>query len=694
MTRRVRISLVLLLTALAGVSPAGARVWSPHRSERHATHKRPRHRHHPRPHPTIHRATQPSEFATTTTLTCPDPAAEGVPLSVTGAVTAGPSPLADHPVQVVFWAPNAPGPETQDVWTNSQGAFAATVSSPHQHESGTWEVTASFAGDTVYSASGGGCAAHVRRLASSMSITCPAGTVAAGAPFDIMGTVSPAMGQNVSVSFQSPSGLTTTDPVPVQSDGGLTDQTAAAPASGGGGTWSVTASWGDSIHELVMASCQLHVQFDAPQVGDIGYQSCLGGHVGPPDCGAAPFDEVRALAVSPDGKQLYVVGNGRLDVLARDATNQTLTPVACFGPAPCTTVPAGALPDPRGPVSQQGYRDAEQMSIAISSDGSTLAVGGSTWADTGSAFGSVAVFSRATDGSLTFRSCVANDTSSGCAAGSSPLFGNIRTVTVNADGSRIFAGGDALVELANNANGSLSLVDCVSASVSGCLTPPLGSNSVYAEGLTLTPTGNSLIVANASNVTAWSIDSSTGQFSYSFCAGPSGYGNSCAVVTPSTPNPAGQNFSSVAYDATRNQLYTITGHMLEIINLGGFQPAVTCIDSGEGVASCTHIADTALNQADFLAISPDGSNVYVGGEEHSTYDSDVFPGDIAAFRVESDNSLTWLNCVGDGYAGCSNADQGSFSGMTSLVVSPDDSDVYVGSWAAGSVVTLKRYTGP
>jgi DNA-binding beta-propeller fold protein YncE len=98
--------------------------------------------------------------------------------------------------------------------------------------------------------------------------------------------------------------------------------------------------------------------------------------------------------------------------------------------------------------------------------------------------------------------------------------------------------------------------------------------------------------------------------------------------------------------------------------------------------ACTDIANAPLGGANGVAVSPDGSSVYV-----TSVDSDS----ITTFRRAPNGALTFAGCLADDAAqGCTDLPLSPLNGANGVAVSPDGDSVYVTGVFANSVVHFVR----
>lgn len=175
-------------------------------------------------------------------------------------------------------------------------------------------------------------------------------------------------------------------------------------------------------HQLYATAPESHAVdvFTRGASGTLTQSSCL--MTGPPPglCNASQFkDSPRKLALSPDGKNVYVVdssgGNGRLDVLARDPATGALSDSSCvdfLAPPPEkheeseeekeeSKEEEKREPAPAGPCTSHAAGLSNVSLVAVSGDGTAVYAFGS---------GTAAFFARdPATGKLTETSCAANE---------------------------------------------------------------------------------------------------------------------------------------------------------------------------------------------------------------------------------------------------------------------------------------------
>jgi 6-phosphogluconolactonase (cycloisomerase 2 family) len=336
--------------------------------------------------------------------------------------------------------------------------------------------------------------------------------------------------------------------------------------------------------------------------GVLSFQQCIGD--GSVSCTAtSPTDalgEPRSVAVSPDGKSVYVASfdAGVVDVFSRDTSTGTLTFTGCIGEeSGCTsTTPSKAL---------EGA-DA----VAVSPNGASAYVG---------AEGSLDVFERNTStGALTYKHCIGE--LSGCTSTSpTKAVVGVRSVSVSADGHSVYASNGAFGTLDSfereASTGALTFESCIGDSGSICADSlpntaleGAGSVTTSADGLSVYVAANG--VPSAGGLVAFTRDTSTGALSYQGCFGQEG------GCTATSPLDAVEKPYSVAVSPDGASVYTAAEGPNAVATFTrntstGALSYEGCIGNDESEAGCTATSPLdALNDADSVVVSPGGSNVY------------------------------------------------------------------------------------
>jgi len=345
-----------------------------------------------------------------------------------------------------------------------------------------------------------------------------------------------------------------------------------------------------------------------------------------------------AIAISPDGKNVYVVGVDTGDVgniaeftrSSNGSLTQLASPNSCIG----ETRPAGV---PTSVCPTTGHGLSNPAAVVVSPDGANVYVAD----ESGNA---VAEFARGAGGALTQlaspNNCIAEG-GSDCGTTTAKGLDGAQSLAISPDGSSLYAGGDdTIAELTRNANGSLTQL----ASPNNCIQEAaddandcdnetgVGVRDVVS--LAVSPDGENLYSSEGNYTGAVAEFARNANGSLTQLSG----GNDCVEENPAqdTLSPEGCG--------------TRTGHGL-----------------GEGGA---------------LQISPDGANVYVAASEDDC--DTTCHAAVAEFARNPNGSLTQLvspnNCIEEqGGTDCGNETGDGLDDSTStagLAIAPGSDSVY------------------
>jgi sugar lactone lactonase YvrE len=394
---------------------------------------------------------------------------------------------------------------------------------------------------------------------------------------------------------------------------GLTDAAGLAVSPDGSSVYSTSATLGAVTRFAVQAS------------GNLAFQSCFADGAADgcanPDFGHDPLANAIGVAVSPDGKSVYVASYGS-DAVARfdRAADGALTYRGCV--ADTTADGCAAANGANTPL--QGTDD-----VAVSPDGENVYVSSSDAS-------SITRFARAADGALTYQGCTADGGAHGCAnptPGEHPLH-NVQGITISPDGASLYAAGfdsNSLMRFARNAStGQLSYRQCFSdGGAEGCTSVGPGVTPLEsAIDVVVSPDGRSVYTAApAANAIAEFARSSDGTLTYRGClGGPSGSG--CPQASPGNDAISGVEQLGVAPDSR-----TVLAASFFASSVSRFAPdpggALRFVDcfSDAGFEGCADpLAGSAvINSALTIALDPAGTAAYVGTNA----------GTIAAFRLDT-----------------------------------------------------------
>ena len=401
--------------------------------------------------------------------------------------------------------------------------------------------------------------------------------------------------------------------------------------------------------------------------------------------GPAPFLGSNAVAISPDGKNVYVAASksNAIAIFKRHARTGKLTQRS--GTAGC--IAAGGR---RGCAMALGLDHPN--SVAVSADGNNVYA-------TSLRSDAVTIFSRSSStGALTQAGdgsgCVANATTSGCTTGRA--LDGPDVVTVSPDGNNVYVGaffGNAVAVFARDpSNGALTqpagTSGCiVNAPTDGCTT---GLALAAPEGMAISADGNNVYVATAvSNaLDVFTRDPSTGALSQATD------GTGCIVNAPTDGCTTGLQLSganAVAVSPDDGDVYVTS---LLSNSLTSFTRTATTgqLTQQTGTSACVIYVlavgcslGRALSAPEGLTVAPDGGNVYVAAFESNAID--VFNREVNSGALIQKSRR----------AGCVTTSKTpdcrrgrALRGVSSVAVSPDGRHLYSGAFASNAVGIFKR----
>ena len=356
-----------------------------------------------------------------------------------------------------------------------------------------------------------------------------------------------------------------------------------------------------------------------------GRRGCI-GHEGAGPCGSArALARPSAVAVSPDGRNVYVAASasGALAVFARDRQTGALRQLAG---------PNGCISQRPGGGCAGGRALQEPVAVAVSPDGGHVYVANRRFPS------AVAVLSRRNDGTLTQDSGPAGCISRGGLAGCVPAraLSSPEDVVVSRDSQSVLVASSGTKAVLSLRTGPAGLTQpegsagCIAnAGAEGCA---MGHALQGPVELALAPDGRGLYVASSASdaVSVLRRNRRTGELSQARgkpgClshsgggAGRCGVGRALDEVWGIAVSPDGRNVYHVSAKVNAmgiNRRDPATGRLTPLAGRRG------CFIRG-GVLGCPE--GRGLTVAVAVTVSPDGRNVYVASE-------DAYLGAIAIFR--------------------------------------------------------------
>ncbi len=398
--------------------------------------------------------------------------------------------------------------------------------------------------------------------------------------------------------------------------------------------------------------------------------------------GPGPFMGSRAIGVSPDGKNVYVASSGSdaIAIFRRDTRT-------------------GVLIQPRGPagcVANESTGCAKAVgldgpnSIAISPDGRNVYA-------TSRNSNALTVFQRGKGGRLTQLpvgfGCISGLPVPVCASGRALVGPDV--VVISPDGKNVYVGsffGNAIAVFNRDpASGALAQASgttgCLAEAISGCA-PGLALGA--PEGLAISAAGTSLYAATAlsSGVVVLARDPSTGVLTQA------SDGSGCIVDAALAGCTTGVQLSganAVAVSPGGGDVYVTSLFSNSVTSFTRAVPAGT-LTQKEGTRACLVYLRAvgcsfgrALVAPEGIAVSPDGTNVYVAAFESG------------AIAVLDRSRETGIVTQKPGAAGCLTAPKTpgcapgrALRGVSSIALSPDGRYLYSTSFGSNAVNIFRR----
>jgi DNA-binding beta-propeller fold protein YncE len=414
--------------------------------------------------------------------------------------------------------------------------------------------------------------------------------------------------------------------------------------------------------------------------GDLSYDGCVSNDGSGGSCAdvpGTPLSGAGAIALSPDSKSLYVASlrSGTITHFFAAANGQ-ISYDGCVSNdgsgGLCADAPGSPLANADG--------------VAVSPGGGSVYVASEGLA--GSGPGTVTHFFAAPGGQLSYDGCVSNNASAGCLTVPGSSLNAADAVAVSPDGSSVYvtAAPGYIVHFFAAAGGQLTYDGCVSNDGSGglCADAP-GTPLSGADSVAVSPNGRSVYVVSATSGTVTHFFAApAGQISYDGCVSGDGSGGACAVASPDALG----NPTSVAVSPNGKSVYVAAANPGAVSHFfaapAGQLTYDGCVSNDGSGGRCANAPGSPLGTATSVAVSPDGSSVYVASPAAS--------GTLSTFAVASGGQLTYSGCISsDGSDGaCTDAPGTSLQGVTRVTVSPNGNSLYAGSFAGGTIMHFFR----
>jgi len=356
---------------------------------------------------------------------------------------------------------------------------------------------------------------------------------------------------------------------------------------------------GSSVYVVSGSSARVNAFRRDPATGALTPIGCAGDTVATGCAAVAPLDSPHKLAISPDGRSLYVtVNNSQTVTILSRAPDGTLSPGGCVKDDASTATCAVT-------VNELGFPEG----VAVSSDGKSVYV-------TVPNDDVVVSFDRAADGTLGRTGCIANTGVATCGTNTADGLHGPKDVAVSADRKNVYVAdpppaGDAVAVLNRASNGTLSAPagSCVelTGSPQNCAQDAAGLGRV--QEIAISPDDANVYVSatDSQALVMFSRSGATGALTPLGCV----KGGASAATCGTTATDLGVPFSPmVSPDGL--SAYVNGGDVIVALDraAGGALTPSSCVKYSGSSASCTTTyADTSAPQ-DSVA-SPDNRFVYM-----------------------------------------------------------------------------------
>jgi len=410
--------------------------------------------------------------------------------------------------------------------------------------------------------------------------------------------------------------------------------------------------------------------------GDLTPLECLAnqGAAGCADLLKDSLAGASSTVVSPDSKHVYVGSSASVTAFQRDLNTGTLTQAGCWsntGADGCDALASPVL--------------SSVANLAMSADGKNLYA-------TNLQGASVIVFNRdAETGDLTQAACLANSNANGCTALVNPSLSSAYDITVSPNGENVYVASLSSASVTifdrDTTTGALTESGCLATTNNdGCTA--IGGRLTGAWGVAVSGDGQNVYVASQGGnaISVFDRNGTTGALTANGCLANTNADGCTALAKPSL---AGARFVAVSPDDKDVYVTAGTGnsvtHFQRDLATGQLTQA-DCL-AVTGADGCTAMSQSSLRFARDVEVSPDGLNLYTTSMARANV--------TVIDRNVTTGSITQNTCFANtNIDGCTVLARPSLSDAMKLSLSPNGTDIYVGSQISAAVTVFSRAAAP
>jgi DNA-binding beta-propeller fold protein YncE len=404
--------------------------------------------------------------------------------------------------------------------------------------------------------------------------------------------------------------------------------------------------------------------------------------------GPGPFLGSNAVAISPDGKHVYIASS-KSDAIAIFKRN------AASGVLSQRSGAAGCIADKGAGACAPAVGLVHPNSVAVSADGANVYATslGSNAVTTFARNPSTGALSQTTDGS----GCVANTATDGCATGRA--LDGPDVVVVSPDGANVyvgaFVGNTVAIFTRDPSTGALTQPADDSGCMAGTATGGCSTTLALAapEGMAISADGKDVYVAGAvsNSLITFTRNPSTGALMQA------ADGTGCLVDAPLSGCTTGTQLAganAVAVSPDDGDVY-VTSLISNSLTSFTRAPDTGVLTQQSGTSACViyvYAVGCSLGRAfsapEGLAVSPDGASVYA-----TAFESDA----VDVFTRDADSGAVIQK---SGRGGCLTTSEApdcrharALGEVSSAAVSPDGRYLYTTAFESNAVAIFKRVKG-